>query len=472
MRMLRFLGKAVLVLVPVALVAWFAMEQITQWQTMKRLEEQADAIAAHREAQRATSNQAAADTSLAAPPVTPSGTPAATSATADATKAPAAPAITWTTNWSGFRGARRDGHYAGPIRTNWSGLQPLWTQPIGRGYASVVAANGRAFTIEQRGAQEVAVAYDGLTGRELWTNGWNAVYIHDGGGPGPRATPVVDDGTVFVLGATGELRALDASTGALRWRTNILDRNQDPGIAASPLIVGNTVVTVPGGGDGKSIVAYDRTSGRIAWSALDDEPSFVSPVRVSLAGVDQIVAVLANRVVGLSNDRGHLLWESAWPGGSHAAQPVIIGDNRIFLSSGNVIGGLALEITRGGDRLTARELWRTYRMKNNISSSVYHDGFIYGLDLGILACIDAGTGELKWKGGRYGSGQTLLASGHLVITAEEGEVVLVRATPDGHQEIGRTTAVEGRTLNHPALVDGFLVVRNGAEMAAFDLRVR
>jgi outer membrane protein assembly factor BamB len=468
MRMLRLLGKAVLVLSALALVVYFAMEQITRWQTMKRLEEQANAIAAHREAQRAAPNQAAVDTSLPAPPVTPSGTPAATSATADAANAPAAPAIAWTTTWSGFRGARRDGQYAGPIRTNWKALQPLWTQPIGRGYASVVAANGRAFTIEQRGVQEVAVAYDVLTGRELWTNGWNAVYIHDGGGPGPRATPVVDDGTVFVLGATGELRALDASTGTLRWRTNILDRNQDPGIATSPLIVGNTVVTLPGGGDGKSIVAYDRATGRVAWSALDDEPSFVSPVRVTLAGVDQIVAVLDNRIVGLSTDRGTLLWESAWSG--HAAQPVIIGDNRIFLSSGSA--GLALEISRDGDRLTARELWRTIRMKNNISSSVYHDGFIYGLDMGILACIDAANGELKWKAGRYGDGQTLLASSHLVITTGEGEVVLVRATPDGHQEIGRTKAVEGRTLNHPALVDGFLVVRNGAEMAAFDLRAK
>ncbi len=474
MRMRRFLGKVVLVLATLALVAWFVGEQITRWQWNKRLEEQASAIAVHREAQRATSGRAAAATALAAPAVTPSDTPATTSATADAKSAPAAPAIAWTTNWSGFRGARRDAHFAGPIRTDWTGLHPLWTQPVGRGYASVVAANGHAFTIEQRGAQEVAVAYDVLTGRELWTNGWNAVYIHDGGGPGPRATPAVHDGTVFVLGATGELRALAASNGTLRWRTNILDRNQDPGIAASPLIVGNTVVTIPGGGGGRSIVAYDRTSGRIAWSALDDEPSHVSPVRVSLAGVDQIVAVLANRVVGLSTDRGTLLWEAAWPseGGSHSGQPVIIGENRIFFSSGMGIRGLALEITRDGDRLTARELWRTNRMKNNISSSVYHDGFIYGLDSGILACIDAANGELKWKTGRYGDGQTLLASGHLVITTDEGEVVLVRATPEGHQETGRTKAVEGRTLNHPALVDGFLLVRNGAQMAAFDLRAR
>ena len=474
MRMLRFLGKAVLVLVPLALVAWFVSGQITRRQTYKRLEEQAAAIAVHRETQRATPGQAAAATPLAAAPVTPSAAPAATRVTAGAA-APGAPAIVWTTSWSGFRGARRDGHYsAGPIRTDWNGLQPLWTQPVGGGHSSVVAANGHAFTIEQRGPQEVAVAYDVLTGRELWTNGWHAVFMHDSGGPGPRATPAFHDGTLFVLGATGELRALDASNGTLRWRTNTPVRNEGFGIAASPLIVGNTVVTMPGGGDGNAIVAYDRASGRIAWSALNDEPSYVSPVRVALAGVDQIVAVLANRVVGLSPDRGTLLWEAAWPsdGGNHAAQPVIIGDNRIFLSSGSGIRGLALEITRDGGRLTARELWRTNRLKNAITSSVYHDGFIYGLDMGILACIDAGNGELKWKAGRYGDGQTLLASGHLVITTGEGEVVLVRATSDGHQELGRTKAVEGRTLNHPALVDGFLVVRNGAEMAAFDLRAR
>jgi outer membrane protein assembly factor BamB len=131
-----------------------------------------------------------------------------------------------------------------------------------------------------------------------------------------------------------------------------------------------------------------------------------------------------------------------------------------------------LEITLDGDRLSARELWRTNRMKNSISSSVYHEGFIYGLDLGILACIDAANGELKWKGGRYGEGQMLLASGHLVITTDEGEVVLVRATPDAHQELARTIAVEGSTRNHPALVDGFLLVRNATQMAAFDLRPR
>jgi outer membrane protein assembly factor BamB len=111
-------------------------------------------------------------------------------------------------------------------------------------------------------------------------------------------------------------------------------------------------------------------------------------------------------------------------------------------------------------------------MKNTFTTSVHHDGFIYGLDEGILACLDAASGELKWKAGRYGEGQVLLASGHLVITTDDGEVVLVRATPAGHQEVARTPAVEGRTWNHPALADGILLVRNAEQMAAFDLRPR
>jgi outer membrane protein assembly factor BamB len=109
-------------------------------------------------------------------------------------------------------------------------------------------------------------------------------------------------------------------------------------------------------------------------------------------------------------------------------------------------------------------------MKNRQSSSVLHGGFIYGLDEGILACLDAATGELKWKGGRYGHGQVLLAGQHLVITTEDGSLVLVAATPERLQELARVPAIEGQTWNVPAFADGVLLVRNTEEMAAFDLR--
>jgi outer membrane protein assembly factor BamB len=431
----------------------------------RALERQAQLIAAHRDAQRA------------ATPAEAIGQPAA-SVAAPVADAAAAPRIAWTDRWTDFRGARRDGQYRGEsIRTDWAALTPIWRQPVGRGHSSFVAADGRAFTVEQRGTNEVAAAYDVLTGRELWTHTWPAAFHESGGGTGPRATPTVHEGTLFVVGATGELRALETATGTLRWRANILEDanadNLERGMTGSPVVAGRTIVTVPGGGNGRSVVAYDRSTGRIAWSALDDQAAYASPMRVTLAGVDQIVVFLKSRLVGLSADQGALLWQLPWPlQSSPAAQPLPVGDNRLFASTGDDAGGTMIEITRDGDQLAAREVWRTNRMKNNFSSSVHHEGFIYGLDQGILACIDAATGELKWKAGRYGHGQMLLASGHLLITTEEGDVVLARATPDGHEELVRLPALEGRTYNHHALVDGFLLVRNGAEMAAFDLRKR
>ena len=93
--------------------------------------------------------------------------------------------------------------------------------------------------------------------------------------------------------------------------------------------------------------------------------------------------------------------------------------------------------------------------------------YLYGLDEGILACVDAESGDLKWKGGRYGYGQLLLAGSHLVVLTEEGDVVLVRATPEKLQEVARFSALKGKTWNIPAISDGVLLVRNEVEMAAF-----
>src|SRR5258705_3780910 len=128
-----------------------------------------------------------------------------------------------TSSWPGFRGADRDGVYRGPIRVSWEGLAPMWKHPAGGGRSSFAVAGGRAFTIEQRRRDEVVAAYDVLTGRELWTSAWPERFTQwMGGGEGPRATPAWADGFVFALGARGELRCLEAATGRLVWRTNIL----------------------------------------------------------------------------------------------------------------------------------------------------------------------------------------------------------------------------------------------------------
>jgi outer membrane protein assembly factor BamB len=378
-------------------------------------------------------------------------------------------------SWPDFRGPNRDGRYTdASIRKE--GLPRLWKQPVGLGYASFVVANGRAFTIEQRRREEVVAAYDVETGRELWTNGWPAEFVESMGGDGPRATPTYHDGRVYALGALGELRCLDASTGALVWRRNILVDNNatnlDWGMAAAPLIVDDTVVVLPGGPSGRSVAAYHKTTGEVVWTSLDDRQAYTSPMLVTLGGVRQILVVSARRVVGLTADHGRLLWEYPWVTdmGINVAQPVLLGDDRVFISAGYDHGAAAFQVTRAGDGLTARTLWESRTMKNKFSTSIVYRGYLYGLDESILACVDAATGTLKWKGGRYGYGQVMLAGDHLIVLTEDGDVVLVSATPERQEEVARFSAIAGKTWNHPVIADGRLIVRNLREMAAFDIR--
>jgi len=128
-----------------------------------------------------------------------------------------------------------------------------------------------------------------------------------------------------------------------------------------------------------------------------------------------------------------------------------------------------IELVPRDGQILVETIWSNNRMKNRFGSSVLHEGYIYGLDESILACIDASTGELQWKGGRYGYGQLLLAGDHLVVLTEDGDLALVRATPDRHEEIANSMALDGKSWNVPALANGRLLVRNAREMAAFDL---
>jgi outer membrane protein assembly factor BamB len=382
------------------------------------------------------------------------------------------------TYWADFRGPGRLGHYEqAPILTAWpaGGLKRLWKQPSGGGYASFTIAHGVAFTIEQRRENEVVAAYDLWTGRERWTNAWSARFSESMGGDGPRATPVWSDGKVYALGATGELRCLDAANGRTLWRRNILDDNGAAnlqwGMAASPLIVDNAVIVQPGGPNGRSVVAYDRRTGDRMWSSLDDQAAYTSAVQATIDGRPQLLTLTATRAIGLSPTDGSLQWEFPWRTqyGVNAVEPIVIAPDRVFLSSGYGKGAALVQLTRQGNGLQASEVWSNKKLKARFNGPVVYESYVYGLDEGILACVDPATGEQKWKGGRYGYGQLLLASGHLVILTEDGELVLVRATPEKLDEKASFTAISGKTWNYPAISDGVLLVRNEEEMAAFEI---
>jgi outer membrane protein assembly factor BamB len=239
-------------------------------------------------------------------------------------------------------------------------------------------------------------------------------------------------------------------------------------MAKSPLPIDDRLIVTPGG-RGRSVLALDRHTGDLIWGALDDQAAYASPVVANIAGQRQIVVVTAKRVVALAVEDGRLLWEFPWPtmNGINCSQPILVDSNHVFVSAGYDHGAALIEITRPESGFEARAVWQNRNLKNRFNSSVLHDGFIYGFDEGIFACIDARTGERRWKGGRYGYGQVLLAGDHIILLSESGDLVLLKATPESHQELARFAAIEGKTWNHPAIAGGVLLVRNAREMAAF-----
>jgi outer membrane protein assembly factor BamB len=155
-----------------------------------------------------------------------------------------------------------------------------------------------------------------------------------------------------------------------------------------------------------------------------------------------------------------------------AAQPIVATGDRVFLSAGYGSGCVLLQIKAGADnQLVATQLWKNLHMKNQFNSIAARDGFFYGLDDGLLACVEIETGARKWKSGRYGSGQTLLVDDLVLVQTERGPVALAEARPDGFQELGRLDALDGKTWNHPTLAGRYLLVRNDEEAACYELPV-
>jgi len=382
--------------------------------------------------------------------------------------------------WTDFRGPGRLGIYSEtPIRTAWppEGLPLVWRRPAGASYGSVTVAAGLVYGLEQRRERETLVAYDLATGAEAWTAGWEGRFDEDTSGEGPRSTPVWADGVVFAVGALGGLRTFEARTGAPGWSADLLALaaadNLLYGLAASPLVRGQRVI-VPSGAPadgGGCLLALERADGTLAWRAVGDAAAYSSPLLATLGGREQLLYASATRLSGLDPDTGDVLWRFPWQvtGELTCSQPVVIDGQHVLLSAGYGKGAALVRVESTGGGWAASEVWKSPRFKTRFNPAVLRDGLVYGLDEGVLACIDPSDGRRVWKGGRYGLGQLLLAGEHLLVLDEDGALALVRAAPEGWEELARFQAIEGLTLNIPAAAHGRLLVRNKLEIACFDL---
>lgn len=384
-------------------------------------------------------------------------------------------------SWPQFLGPGRNGRLPDVhLARDWSANPPreIWRREIGAGWASFAVVGNIAVTLEQRGSEELVVAYDLRTGEVVWVHADETRYEGSLGGVGPRTTPTVDGDRVFTLGATGILNALELTTGRPIWSRNVVEENDavapEWGKSCSPLVVDGLVVVSAGGGDGRSLVAYDRESGELAWSGGDDRSGYASPLVATLGGVRQIVILNAASVVGHHPATGAVLWQRPWPAGQpNVAQPLPLDGDRLLVSSGYGVGAEMLSIGPGAaGELEVELVWKSPRLKAKFAHYLEFEGHVYGLDDGVMVCLDPATGERCWKRGRYGHGQMLLVGDLLLVQSERGELVLVEPNPEELTELARFPVIDGKTWNVHTLAGRYLLMRNEREAVMLEMPLR
>ncbi|MBX7165599.1 MAG: PQQ-binding-like beta-propeller repeat protein [Pirellulales bacterium] len=378
-----------------------------------------------------------------------------------------------------FRGADGQGTVNGAnLDRDWTQHPPVerWRRAVGLGWSAFAVAGDHAVTQEQRGEEECVVCYQRDSGQELWIHKDPVHYVEHATGDGPRATPTIAGQRVLTLGGTGVLNCLNRQTGERHWSVDLLADNDAPllryGMCGSPLVVGDLVIACAGGVHDASLVAYHVESGQRAWRAGQDEAAYASPALIRLGNTEQVVALNKATLESRNPATGELIWSTPWWKDIEAmncSQVSPLGDRRLFLATGYGKGATLYELTPGVLPWQVGVVWKSRDLQCKFCTAVVRDGFAYGLDNGILACISLADGKRQWKKGRYGHGQILLVDDLLLVQAENGHLVLVEATPEKHNELADVAVLEGKTWNHPALADNQLFLRNDHEAVCLEL---
>jgi outer membrane protein assembly factor BamB len=387
-----------------------------------------------------------------------------------------------TSPWPAFRGSSRDGKYPGMIiEEDWEKSPPklLWKISVGPGWgsfsASVSAASNLLFTQEQRGDKEAVVCLSAETGERIWIYEYASRFEESVAGAGPRGTPTIANEGLFSLGANGILSCLVANAGTKIWERDLqVDADRKPptwGFSSSPLVVDGIVIVHAGGSGDKGLLAYDAKTGEPRWSTASGDHSYSSPQIASFDGVSGVLMETNSGLQFINAKDGSTIWQfdSVTPN-YRTLQPLVIG-NSVLLATALGSGTQRILVTREGDKWNLKEEWPSRDMKPDFNDFVDHEGSLYGFDGNIFGCINLADGKRRWKKGRYGNGQVLLLpdADQMLITSEQGELVLIKADSSKLVELAKLPAITGKTWNHSMMIGDRVFMRNGEEAACYDL---
>lgn len=386
-------------------------------------------------------------------------------------------------DWPQWRGPDRDGKCkeTGLLQEWPDGGPPLaWkAEGLGIGFSTVSISEGVIYTMgdfKDDGCYAIAVKEAG--GAPLWKTkiGDTSNY---GGFPGPRSTPTVDGGQVFVLSPHGDLACLDAKSGEKKWTVDYKDdfngKPMSPWHYSESLLVdGNRVIGTPGGQDG-TLIALDRNTGNEIWRTSDwtAKGGYSSTIIATIEGTRQYVQLTENSVGGVDPESGRVLWRADRPGKTAVITTPVVSGNIVFVTSAYGVGCSGFRITRDGSNWTTEELYDNKNIANHHGGVVLLNGYVYGSSGGSFRCLDIETGELAFQGRSAGKGATLYADGRLILRSEKGPVALIEATPEELIEVSRfdqPDRSDKRAWAHPVISNGKLYLRDQGLLLCYDVR--
>lgn len=375
--------------------------------------------------------------------------------------------------WNQFRGPHKNGALLEEkLADNWSVTTPklVWKEKIGAAFSEIVVSGDKIYTMTSEKTDSVSglefiVCLDTETGKEIWkTHVDSMFYDPDKFGDGSRATPAVDENTIFSFSARGNLTACSKKDGKISWQIDVKKEfgSKLPlrGYSSSPLLLNDMLIMEIGGTENRAFVAFDKSDGKIIWSNGSGNPFYNSPTLVTINGKETIIFANGRKLYAYDT-KGDTIWSAVSKTPSSTATPVFFESNKFFLS--NLRSFSVVEVTNN----VAKEILSGNSMKNDFSSSVYHNGYLYGFNIAALQCIDAKTGEKTWAKRGFGKGSLILVNNTLVVLSDKGKLILAKATPDTYTELSSIQAIKGKSWTAPSFTNAKVYVRNQSEIACF-----
>ncbi len=386
-------------------------------------------------------------------------------------------------DWPQWLGPARNGSSTEKVEAWTDPPAVVWRQSIGSGYSSPVVAGGRAFVHARAGQlqEEEVVAFDAVTGKELWRDKSPRATYNSVLGGGPAATPTVAWNKIFSYGISGLLSCHDVETGKRLWQRDVYRELNVSipryGVCCSPLVIGSHVLVSVGGKD-SAIVAVDAQTGEVAWKAFDEPATTASPILYRAPGQDATeqtaLFVTSLRLLAIDPLDGHIGWEAPQifkPSGP-APTPLAIGD--IVITSNSNDGTAATRITQSTEGVRSEQLWTKKEIGGYFSSGVrcgddkvcLVTNVLQPIPSASLRCLDIRTGEEQWTvsgAGYFHAGVIQVADNRLLVLDDGGTLKLYEAGDKKCTQLAKAP-VCGGTLVTPAFANGLLYARDGAEL--------